>query len=82
MVLLVALSTLFTKQHYVADLVGGVLLASAAYALFLRGYPRSAVPARDRTVAPALGLCVAGIVSLGVLGFWMMYRMHLLKDTA
>ena len=35
---LVALSTLFTKQHYVVDLVGGIALALAGYVLFLRGY--------------------------------------------
>lgn len=77
---LVTLSTLFTKQHYVVDLIGGILLAAAAYALFLRGYPRSAIPERDRTVAPALALGVAGVVSLGVLGFWIIYRMRLLGD--
>lgn len=33
---LVALSTLFTKQHYVLDVVSGVALALIAYAVFLR----------------------------------------------
>lgn len=37
---LVALSTLFTKQHYVLDVVAGVLLACVAYAIFLTPSPR------------------------------------------
>lgn len=75
---LVALSTLFTKQHYVADLAAGVLLALAAYAMFLRGHSRASVPELDRRVAPALALCVGGIVILGVAGLWVAYRFQLL----
>jgi len=37
---LVGLSTLFTKQHYILDVVAGVVLASLAYITFLRDYPR------------------------------------------
>ena len=76
--LLVALSTLFTKQHYVVDLVAGILLALAAYAVFLRGYCREKVPELERRVAPALALCVGGIVSLGVACLWVAYRLRLL----
>jgi membrane-associated phospholipid phosphatase len=72
---LVALSTLFTKQHYVADLVAGILLALAAYVVFLRGYSRVYVPALERRLAPALALCVAGIVGLGVGCFWVVYQL-------
>ena len=75
---LVAVSTLFTKQHYVADLIAGILLASAAYAVFLRGHLRSTVPEPDRRVAPALALCVGGVVSFGVAGFWVAYRLRVL----
>lgn len=75
---LVALSTLFTKQHYVLDLLAGILLASAAYALFLRGHSRASVPEFDRRVAPALGLCVGGVVSLGVACLWMAYLLGVL----
>lgn len=74
---LVALSTLFTKQHYVVDLVGGIALALAAYLVFLRGYSPDRTPARDRQVAPALALCVAGIVGLGTACFWVAYRVGL-----
>lgn len=75
---LVALSTLFTKQHYVVDLIAGILLALAAYAVFLRGHSRANVPELDRRVAPALALCVGGLVSLGVAGFWVAYRLGVL----
>ena len=74
---LVAFSTLFTKQHYVADLIAGILLALAAYAVFLRGYSRAEVPELDRRVAPALALCLGGMVSLGVGCFWVAYELGL-----
>jgi membrane-associated phospholipid phosphatase len=71
---LVALSTLFTKQHYVADLIAGILLALVAYAVFLRGYHRANVPERDRRLAPVLALCVGGVAGLGLAGFWVAYQ--------
>jgi membrane-associated phospholipid phosphatase len=70
---LVALSTLFTKQHYVLDVIAGVFLAAFAYALFLRNYPRDQIPLFDRSVAPALALCIAGLVTLGLAGYWLAY---------
>jgi membrane-associated phospholipid phosphatase len=72
---LVALSTLFTRQHYVADLAAGILLASGAAALFLRGVSPAKVPALDRRLAPAHALCAAGLVALGVLACWVAYRL-------
>lgn len=72
---LVAVSTLFTKQHYVADLIAGILLAWAAYAVFLRGHARASVPELDRRVAPFLALVVAGIVGLAFAGYWVAYRL-------
>ena len=53
---LVALSTLFTKQHYVLDVVGGVALAGVAWLFFVRGCPPDAVPERERRLAPALAV--------------------------
>jgi membrane-associated phospholipid phosphatase len=64
---LVALSTLFTKQHYVLDVVAGVLLACVGYALWLRAYPREAVPEAERRLAPPLALLAAGAYGLIVL---------------
>jgi len=74
---LVALSTLFTKQHYVVDVVAGTLLAFAAYALFLRNGVRAAVPDSDRRVAPGLALCVSGLVACALAVYWVAYQMGL-----
>lgn len=75
---LVAVSTVFTKQHYVADLLAGILLALVAYVVFLRNHSRADVPDGDRRVAPALALCVGGIVSIGVACLWVAYRLRVL----
>ena len=71
---LVAVSTLFTKQHYVVDVVAGIALAFVAYALFLRRYPRASVPELDRRAAPVLALFLAGLIALGLVGFWVAYK--------
>jgi membrane-associated phospholipid phosphatase len=73
--LLVGISTLFTKQHYVADVIAGILLALAAYAILLRGDSRANVPEIDRRLAPVLALVVAGIVGLGFACYWVAYRL-------
>ena len=70
---LVALSTLFTKQHYVLDVVAGGLLAFLAYTIFLRRYSSDRIPEVDRRVAPALALCVSAVVAAGLAGFWLAY---------
>ena len=72
---LIALSTLFTKQHYVADVIAGILLAGAAWAVFLRNCPREAVPESDRRVAPILLSGLIGIYALVVAGLWVAYRL-------
>jgi len=70
---LVALSTLFTKQHYVVDVLAGVCLALVAWGVFLRGYRAELVPARDRHVAPMLmvGTGAVSLVAMGV--YWAVY---------
>lgn len=73
---LVAVSTLYSKQHYVLDVVGGIFLASAAYAVFLRDYPRDQIPESDRRIAPVFALCTFGIVGLGVACLWLAYRLN------
>ncbi|HUQ28220.1 MAG TPA: phosphatase PAP2 family protein, partial [Usitatibacter sp.] len=70
---LVALSTLFTKQHYVLDVVGGVALAFAAHAIFLRTYPREANPDRERVYAPVMAAGAAAVYAVILLVFWTLY---------
>jgi len=70
---LVAMSTLFTKQHYVLDVIAGVFLAAVAYGVFLRAYPTDRTPELDQRVAPALALCLGAVVVLGLAGYWLAY---------
>jgi membrane-associated phospholipid phosphatase len=72
---LVGVSTLFTKQHYVADVIAGVFLACMAYVVFLRSYPREATPELDRRLTPFLALVTIGIVGLAFVCFWVVYRL-------
>lgn len=71
---LVGLSTLFTKQHYILDVIAGILLACGAYALFLRNYPRQQVPELDRRLAPVLALSIVAILAIVLAGFWIAYN--------
>jgi membrane-associated phospholipid phosphatase len=73
---LVGLATLFTKQHYVLDAIGGAFIAWVAHLVFLRGFPRDAVPARERRLAPVLALIAVGIYGLVVAGFWLGYLLR------
>jgi membrane-associated phospholipid phosphatase len=70
---LVALSTLLTRQHYVADVAAGILLAAAAWLLFLRRAAEA--PDEDRQAAPCLALAVAAIVAVAAACFWAAYRL-------
>jgi membrane-associated phospholipid phosphatase len=72
---LVALSTLFAKQHYVLDVLAGAALAGVAYVLFLREFPRDRIPERERRLAPAFAAATAGIVVVGLMCFWVAYRL-------
>lgn len=73
---LIAVSTIFTKQHYVADVISGVLLAGVAYAVFLRNWPCVITPEPDRRAAPFLMLGLFGIYGLFVAGSWVAYAIH------
>jgi len=74
---LIGISTLYTKQHYVADVIAGALAAYVAYVLLLRGYPREAVPESDRRRAPFRALCAIAIFGIMVVGFWAAYRIQM-----
>ena len=70
---LVAASTLFTKQHYVLDVIAGGFLAFIAYTIFLRRYPTDQIPDFDRRAAPTLALCVSAVVGVGFVVAWFIY---------
>ena len=72
---LVAVSTLFAKQHYVLDVVAGLGLALVAHALFVRSLSRAQISEAERRAAPLLALGAATLVGLGVAGFWVAYRL-------
>jgi membrane-associated phospholipid phosphatase len=72
---LVGLSTLFTKQHYVLDVITGVLLAGVAYVVFLRRYQRERIPQLEQRLAPIFALGVTCIVTVGVSVFWIAYQL-------
>jgi membrane-associated phospholipid phosphatase len=74
---LIGVSTLYTKQHYVADVIVGALAAYVAYVLFLRGYPREAVAESDRHRAPLRALGAIGIFGIIVAGFWVAYQIQM-----
>ena len=70
---LVAVSTLFTKQHYVADLAGGIVLALIAYGVFLRRFPREQVPPLDHRLAPVFARGTMALSALSLTGFYVFY---------
>lgn len=72
---LVGISTLFTKQHYVLDVIAGVLLAFVAYVVFLRNSRREKIPEIDRRVAPVLAFGIMAAMALGVAGYWVVYQL-------
>ena len=69
----VSVSTLFTKQHYVVDVVAGVAMAYAADAAFVRGAPRAWLAPQDRRLAPRRALAVPGIFGALVACAWLSY---------
>lgn len=70
---LIAASTLFTKQHYVVDVVGGIALAGVAWVVFLRNCPRETVAELDRRAAPALLIGLIGLGGFVLAVFWVAY---------
>lgn len=73
---LISLSTVFTKQHYVLDVIAGAAAAGLAYVVFLRRHPRDAVGGADRRRAPGRALAAAAIFAIMVAGFWLAYRLQ------
>jgi membrane-associated phospholipid phosphatase len=67
---IIGVSTLYTKQHYVVDVVAGIAIAYAAYLLFLRGYPREAIAETDRRLGPKRALRALWLYSAVVAFLW------------
>ncbi len=72
---LIAISTLFTKQHYVVDVLAGVAIAYGAYAVFLRPCPEHAVAERDRLLAPRRALRAVWIYLAVVAASWIVFTL-------
>lgn len=70
---LVAMSTLLTKQHYVVDVLAGIGLAGAADHVFGRALLRVPIPATERRLAPVFALASAAMVLVVFVGFWAAY---------
>ena len=70
---LIGVSTMFVKQHYAIDVVAGVLLAWAAYVIFLRRFPRQEVREADLRRAPRRAVGIIPIYVVVVAGVWVAY---------
>jgi membrane-associated phospholipid phosphatase len=70
---LIAISTLYTKQHYVLDVFAGAMLALAAHAVFLYRDSRALVSDDTRALAPRRALLIPAIFAVVVAGFWIAY---------
>ena len=73
---LIAVSTLYTKQHYLIDVIAGIFLACLVYVIFLRNFAHEQIPAPDRILAPVLTLSFIGIHLLTVTCFWAAYQLR------
>ncbi|HUR88878.1 MAG TPA: phosphatase PAP2 family protein [Ramlibacter sp.] len=71
---LVALSTVFTKQHYVADAVAGTVLAFVACAIMFRDLRSASIAPVLRQLAPALAATAFAVYASFVLFLWMIYK--------
>lgn len=71
---LIGVSTVFTTQHYVVDVVAGTLLACVAYVVFLQPHSRERIAETDRRRAPVRALAVAALFGVMVAGFWVAFR--------
>lgn len=74
---LVGISTLYTRQHYILDVLAGAGLAALAWGLVLRHNARAAVPEREQRVAPAFAYALALVISLLVGCSWLAYGIGL-----
>jgi membrane-associated phospholipid phosphatase len=71
----VGVSTLYTKQHYILDVLAGVFLACMAYVIFLRNAPGEEIPELERRLAPVFAAGIIGTIGLVVACAWVAYKM-------
>ena len=71
--MLVGISTLFTRQHYIADVVAGAALAYGAYALLLRRFAKP--DDADRRGAVAAAFATAIVVGVVFMAYYALYRL-------
>jgi membrane-associated phospholipid phosphatase len=72
---IIGVSTLYTKQHYVVDVIAGVAIAYVAYLIFLRGYRRDVIPETDRRLAPKRALRALWLYIAIAAVCWMWYTL-------
>ena len=73
---LIALSTMYTKQHYAADVIAGAILAFAAYWLFLS---KATVQPFDNVEKRGAPLFFIGLIALHCMVALLMGGIYLLK---
>jgi hypothetical protein len=71
---LIGVSTLYTEQHYFVDVIGGVVIAVATYALLLRGHDRATVPADVVHAAPRQALRAVWVYAVMIVMVGLAYR--------
>ena len=74
---LIAVSTVYTKQHYAVDAIAGALIAVAAGALFLWHRQHDDSAHEDRLLAPARSLFAVALYLTAVGVFWIAYQLGL-----
>ena len=75
--LLIGVSTIYTKQHFVVDAIAGAIIGLLAYAIFLRGRPLEPVADVDRRLTPRRGAYVIAAYAFVVAAFWVGYKLGL-----
>ncbi|HUQ87657.1 MAG TPA: phosphatase PAP2 family protein [Vicinamibacterales bacterium] len=74
---LIGLSTVYTKQHFVVDAIAGAGLGITSYWLFLNHRPREAVDETDRRLAPLRSVYVMAAYLAAIGAFWTAYQLGL-----
>jgi membrane-associated phospholipid phosphatase len=74
---LIAVATVYTKQHYAIDALAGVVVAFAGAAIFLRRPAGEDSSVEDRLLAPGRALFAVAAYLAAVAVFWIAYRMGL-----